>query len=108
MSITQLETRLAGPPGQPEIGYTPDPVTYRLRVEKRQKEEKLPTTVPAGFPEKLESPLVWDGATVSDTYKWSYELTESDIKEVDDALKSFQSTFICSSNLKKVKKHSKA
>lgn len=93
MSVTVLETpkvQLAGPPGQPDIDYAPDLDKYLARVKRRQANEDLPRTLPDGFPKRLESELVWDGATVGKEYQWSYQLTDQDIEEIDQALKHFQ------------------
>lgn len=81
----------AGPVGQPDIAYAPNWDTYQARAQRRVEEEKLAKALPDGFPTKLQSELVWDGATVSDRYQWWYKLTESDIAEVDSALQHFKS-----------------
>lgn len=80
----------AGPPGQPDIAYAPDLNKYQDRTSRRQATEKLATTLPDGFPQKLESDLVWDGSNVTDSYEWSYVLTEADLVEIDAALKHFK------------------
>jgi hypothetical protein len=90
MSATLVET-LPGPPGQPDIAYTPNPETYKIRIHRRQQSEELSKTLPQGFPQRLDSPLVWDGATVSGTYKWSYELNEAELEEIHQALEAFKS-----------------
>ncbi|KAF6829600.1 TfdA family Taurine catabolism dioxygenase [Colletotrichum musicola] len=82
---------LPGPPGQPDIGYTPNHDNYLARVKRRHEQEKLENTLPEGFPQKLESQLVWDGNTLAEDYDWNYVLTEADKKEVDDALRHFKS-----------------
>ncbi|CAH0051838.1 unnamed protein product [Clonostachys solani] len=89
MSATLVET-LPGPPGQPDIAYTPNPETYKIRIHRRQQSEDLSKTLPEGFPQRLDSPLVWDGATVSDTYKWWYELNEAELEEIHQALEAFK------------------
>ncbi|KAL7811937.1 hypothetical protein V8C26DRAFT_407627 [Trichoderma gracile] len=78
-------------PRQPDISYAPDYENYLDRVKRRQETEKLDNSLPDGFPAKLESDLVWDGRNLADTYDWNYVLTESDIAEVDQALRHFKS-----------------
>ncbi|KAL1845786.1 hypothetical protein VTK73DRAFT_431 [Phialemonium thermophilum] len=91
MAAVQVEVpRLPGPPGQPDIDYAPDLEKYKRRTQRRLQTEELPRTLPPGFPEKLDSPLAWDGATVGDHYQWNYELTPSDIEEIEQALRHFQ------------------
>lgn len=80
----------AGPAGQPDIGYAPNRESYLARVKRRQETETLDKTLPPGFPEKLVSELVWDGRELAKSYDWDYHLTEADLKELDDALKSFK------------------
>ncbi|TEA20261.1 Taurine hydroxylase-like protein SAT17 [Colletotrichum sidae] len=80
-----------GPPGQPDIDYTPNHDNYLARIKRRQEQEKLENTLPEGFPQKLDSELVWDGNTLADTYDWNYVLTDADKKEVDEALQHFKS-----------------
>lgn len=77
-------------PRQPDIAYAPDYDNYLSRVKRRQENEKLENTLPAGFPTKLESNLVWDGRNLAETYDWNYVLTESDIAEIDEALGHFK------------------
>lgn len=81
---------LSGPLGQPDIAYTPNLETYQARVKRRLEKENLSKTLPDGFPKKLESDLVWDGATVSDEYKWSYELNDTELGEINAALQYFK------------------
>jgi hypothetical protein len=90
MAVSVISPAPAGPLGQPDIGYTPNPETYRARVERRLAKENLSRTLPDGFPQQLKSELVWDGATVSAEYEWSYQLTEQDLEEVHQALEHFR------------------
>ncbi len=88
-----VATRFAtGPPGQPDISYLPDHDKYLARIKKRLETEKLDKSLPPGFPQKLESELVWDGNTLAESYDWNYVLTEADIEEIDAALKHFKCT----------------
>lgn len=75
---------------QPDIEYAPNYDNYISRVKRRQENENLAKSLPEGFPAKLESDLVWDGRNLAETYDWNYVLTESDIAEIDQALRHFQ------------------
>lgn len=79
-------------PRQPDIGYTPDHNKYLERVKRRLATEQLDQTLPSGFPQKLESDLVWDNTDVTARYKdWTYELSASDVEELESALQHFKS-----------------
>lgn len=84
---------------QPDIQYHPDEAKYKARTARRLAEDpSLPSTpLPDGFPKRLESPLVWEGSDWKDEKEWVYELNAEQLKEIDDALKHFQSTppFAC-------------
>ncbi|KAI9147576.1 Taurine hydroxylase-like protein SAT17 [Paramyrothecium foliicola] len=79
-----------GPPGQPDIAYTPNLETYQARVKRRQDSKELSKTLPDGFPQQLQSSLVWDGSTVSDEYQWSYQLNSEELAELDNAVKQYK------------------
>lgn len=85
-----IEILLSGPVGQPDIGYAPDLDKYLARVQRRQKSEKLENTLPAGFPTKLESDLVWDGNTIGEVFDWTYQLNEAEVEEIEAALSHFK------------------
>ncbi|KAJ4153223.1 hypothetical protein LMH87_009720 [Akanthomyces muscarius] len=89
-AATLQPTFAAGPVGQPDIAYAPNWDTYQARAKRHVDDEKRAKSLPDGFPKKLESELVWHGATVSDKYQWWYRLTESDIAEIDSALNHFK------------------
>lgn len=80
-----------GPPGQPDITYAPDYAKYKARTERRLATDQLPTTLPDGFPNKLESNLVWDSTDIASRYDWTYVLSPSDLAEIDSALQHFKS-----------------
>ncbi|KAJ6782559.1 hypothetical protein PWT90_01387 [Aphanocladium album] len=86
-AATLKPTFAAGPVGQPDIAYAPNWETYQARAKRHVDGGKLTKSLPDGFPTELQSDLVWDGATVTDKYQWWYRLTESDVAEIDDALK---------------------
>lgn len=79
-----------GPPGQPDIAYKPDFAKYQARAARRSKLHDLAKTLPEGFPTKLQGDLVWEGETLAQTYKWTYELSPDQLQEVDGAVKHFQ------------------
>lgn len=76
---------------QPDIGYTPDHNKYLARVQRRLNSETLDKTLPPGFPTELKSNLVWDGTDIPNRFNWTYELTASDLDEIESALQHFQS-----------------
>ncbi|KAH8724763.1 hypothetical protein GQ44DRAFT_682710 [Phaeosphaeriaceae sp. PMI808] len=84
MAIADLEPR------QPDISYAPDYEKYLKRVQRRLEAEKLNQTLPDGFPANLKSDLVWDKTDIGDRYNWSYELTRSDVDELEGALLHFK------------------
>lgn len=56
----------------------------------------LNTPLPADFPAKLESPLVWEGKDFTKgEQEWVYALSGDELKEVDDALKHFKCQSLC-------------
>lgn len=79
-----------GPVGQPDIAYTPNFDSYQARVKRRQETETFERSLPQGFPQKLVSELVWDGKDLAGKYDWNYVLTDSDLKEIDEAVKHFK------------------
>jgi hypothetical protein len=75
---------------QPDISYHPNFASYQLRSQNRKDTEKLPTTIPTGFPQHLSSTLVWDGKKVEATSDWIIELSKARLDEIDRALKHFK------------------
>ncbi|KAJ5633851.1 hypothetical protein N7528_001693 [Penicillium herquei] len=86
MSATQTITK----PTQPDIQYHPDWAKYQARSQRRKETESLQATLPAGFPEKLTSPLVWEGKDIEKRSEWIYQLSDTQLDEIDAALKSFK------------------
>ncbi|RMD40168.1 hypothetical protein DV735_g4956, partial [Chaetothyriales sp. CBS 134920] len=78
-------------PVQPDIQYHPDLQKYESRVQRRLATESITKKLPDGFPKQLHSDLVWEGATVGDTYDWNFVLTPDHIEELDAALAHFKS-----------------
>lgn len=75
---------------QPDISYAPDLEKYQARTKQRLASEKLNSTLPEGFPHKLDSYLVWESKDLEGTFQWVHELSEAEIKEIEDGLKHFQ------------------
>lgn len=82
--------KAVAPPGQPDISYAPDYGKYQARAARRLEAGNLPTSVPDGFPEQLKGDLVWEGDTLADTYDWTYVLSDSQLAEIDQAVKHFK------------------
>ncbi len=79
-----------GPPGQPDIDYTPDYDKYLARTKRRTETEHLKETLPPGFPLRLSSDLVWDGNDIHEKYDWNYQLTDENLGELEAALAYFK------------------
>ena len=75
---------------QPDIGYTPDHGKYLARMQKRLKGGNIGKALPPGFPAELKSPLVWDNTDIAERFNWTYELTASDLEEIEQALENFK------------------
>jgi hypothetical protein len=75
---------------QPDIHYTPDLANYEARVKRRRETEILATKLPVGFPLQLTSDLVWDGASIGDSFDWNFVFTASHIDELEVALAHFK------------------
>lgn len=89
-TVTWVTPAAQQPPGQPEINYAPDYDNWRARVTRRLAEGNLPSKVPEGFPTQLTGPTVWEGATLANTYDWTYVLNVEQLAEVDRAVAHFQ------------------
>lgn len=81
-------------PKQPDIAYHPDEAKWKARTARRLAEDpSLPQTpLPAGFPEVLDSPLVWEGKDWTDESQWTYQLSPAQLEEIHDALIHFKGT----------------
>lgn len=91
MAIAEIVKPKPAPAAQPDIGYTPDYDKYLARVQKRLATERLDKTLPPGFPQKLDSDLVWDKGDIADRYNWTYELSSADLEEIEKGLQHFKS-----------------
>lgn len=81
-------------PKQPDIQYHPDELKWKARTARRLTEDPtLPSApLPQGFPAKVESPLVWEGKDWKSEKEWVYDLSEAELKEIDDAVHHFHGT----------------
>lgn len=80
-------------PTQPDIQYHPEYEKYKERSRRRKETATLEITLPAGFPQKLVSPLVWEGKEVEKRDDWVYQLKGDQLEEIDAALKSFKGIY---------------
>ena len=79
-----------GPAGQPDIDYAPNFDKYTARTRRRAETENLQKSLPSGFPQHLESKLVWDGTDIASKYNWIYELSSEEVEEIEVALTHFK------------------
>lgn len=86
-------------PRQPDIQYHPEYEKYKERTRRRKETETLQTTLPKGFPQKLVSPLVWEGKDVVKGENWIYHLKDAELDELDAALRSYKGTYDCDHNI---------
>ena len=96
--LSNLEHRcriliMSGPPGQPDITYHPDRAKWEARTAKRLAEDPslLETPLPAGFPKQVKSPMAWEGKDWVDESQWVYSLSQTELHEIDEAMKAFKS-----------------
>ncbi|KAK2462467.1 hypothetical protein APHAL10511_005437 [Amanita phalloides] len=89
----QTNSALRPAPQQPDIEYRFDEDKYKARTARRLAEdpELLNSPLPEGFPQQVESSLVWEGKDFKDEKEWVYELNAEQLKEIDDAVKHFHS-----------------
>ncbi|KAF9463721.1 hypothetical protein BDZ94DRAFT_1235994 [Collybia nuda] len=77
---------------QPDIEYHPDEIKWRARTARRLAEnpglEKVP--LPEGFPKQVEGPIVWEGSDWVNEDQWVYNLSSSELEEIEGGLKHFK------------------
>ncbi|KAF2106422.1 hypothetical protein BDV96DRAFT_507943 [Lophiotrema nucula] len=76
---------------QPDIAYAPNYDKFLARSQRRLATERLDKSLPPGFPQKLESDLVWDNEDLAGRFDWTYTLTAENLDEVEKALQHFKS-----------------
>jgi len=77
-----------------DIQYEIDEQKYRARAAARVAAGGLPTSVPAGWPSKLEGPLVWSSDSFQSEKEYVYELTVDDKAELLDALVQYKRKYL--------------
>ncbi|KAK0210263.1 hypothetical protein DFS33DRAFT_1250563 [Desarmillaria ectypa] len=79
---------------QPDISYHPDEAKYHARTARRLAENpSLPEVpLPEGFPPLVEGPIVWEGKDWTSEDHWVYQLGDTELKEIDQALEHFKGT----------------
>ncbi|KAI5863701.1 Clavaminate synthase-like protein [Durotheca rogersii] len=90
-AVAYVTPAAVAPPGQPDISYAPDYRKYEARRDQRVKSEALQQQLPPGLPRELTGKLVWEGETLAETYNWTYVLDQSQLDELELALKHFKS-----------------
>lgn len=86
LSSTEQSTKYA------DITYEVDHAKYLARCASRLTSEQLAQELPAGFPKKLDGPLVWSTKDLeSKEHEYVYMITSEDKAEVFQALEHFNS-----------------
>jgi len=90
-SNIKLDESSAYARSQPDISYHPDREKWQKRAAQRLSEDPTLTSIPLpeGFPNKIDSPLVWEGKDWKNEAQWVFTLTREHLQEVDDAVKHF-------------------
>ena len=76
-------------PSLSRIGYSPDLDLYLARVEsatKRLQERGGASTLPKGWPKVLQGSMVWSGSELQKSNQWVYNLSSTDITEIQSGL----------------------
>jgi len=96
MRVDQRDANGGGrsPPKYADIEYEIDVQKYLARSKARMAAGGLPTEVPAGWPQKLEGPLVWSSNDFPNEDEYVYKLTDDDKTELLYALHSFKSKLL--------------
>lgn len=87
-AVTEVDSGAEGLK-QPDIGYHPNYENYVARTKRRLETEELSRTLPPGFPQRLNSDLVWDGKDIEKNYNWVHELNSEELQEIHEALEHF-------------------
>ena len=75
----------------PELDYFPNLGAFKARRDSRLQSTIIDNTLHAGFPEKLESTLVWEPQDLkNEKAEWIHVFSEAEIEEIDTALRKFQ------------------
>lgn len=92
MTETPTATTNGTHPKQPDIEYHPDEAKFRARTARRLAEDPtLPSQpLPEGYPTKVEGPIVWEGKDWTSEEQWVYQLSTSELEEIDNAVAHFK------------------
>lgn len=92
MSYTTTTTETLLQSKQPDIQYHPDQAKFQARTARRLAENPnlAQTSLPAGFPLKVEGPIVWEGKDWTSEDQWVYKLSAAELQEINDALAHFK------------------
>lgn len=92
MSYTTTATETTPEAKQPDIEYHPDEAKFRARTARLLAENpNLPQTpLRAGFPLKVEGPIVWEGKDWTSEDQWVYKLSAVELQEINEALAHFK------------------
>jgi len=75
----------------PELDYFPNLGAFKARRDSRLQSTIIDNTLHAGFPENLESTLVWEPQDLkNEKAEWIHVFSEAEIEEIDTALRKFQ------------------
>jgi len=65
------------------ISFHPDRGVYEARRTTRAAEKGLEKALPPGWPETLQGPLVWKGSDFNDDAEFAFQLSASDMAEIE-------------------------
>ncbi|PMD36865.1 taurine catabolism dioxygenase, partial [Hyaloscypha variabilis F] len=71
------------------IGYVPNLELHQARLQSSRKRLQAcggVGTLPKGWPQVLQGPLVWSGSELQTSNEWAYDFSEMDMKEIFSAL----------------------
>jgi hypothetical protein len=74
-----------------ELDYEFDPIAYQKRSLARVATEKLPMTLPKGWPAAVHGLLAWSGKDFPDETPFIYMISDEENQEIANALACFSS-----------------
>lgn len=76
---------------RPDIEWLPSYDTYKARIARLAALNfDRPTSVPYGWPARIDAPRNWSGSEYADSSRYVVELTKEDIAEIEHALSHFR------------------
>lgn len=77
-----------------DIGWIPSFEGYMARVERLSKTQHArTTTLPPGFPERVETRRAWVGSDFAEEKSYIYVLSEAEVSEIEEALSYFKGLY---------------